>query len=86
VIVTVMATTLGDTAAAVPDQLWGRGVGLRDGRRGGGGAGGCLRLGDRVVETRVVETRVTAYVPVLARTAARAAMTPSSASLRSSAG
>jgi hypothetical protein len=80
-----MDTTLGDTVAAMTDQL-------------GTDESACV-TGDAetvalavalgfvcAVGDCVVETRVTAYVPVLARAAARAATTPSSASLRSLAG
>jgi len=76
-----MDTTLGDTAAAMTDQS-----GAEESARVTGD-GEAVALGFVwAVGDCVVERRVTAYVPVLARTAARAAMTPSSASLRSLAG
>jgi len=76
-LVTEIATTLGETTEAVADQS-------------GAEALACSTVDAEVVALAevcavgdgVVETRVTAYVPVLARTAATTAMTASSASLR----
>src|SRR5450631_2680541 len=76
-LVTVMATTLGETAPAVTDQL-------------GAEALACTTGDAEVVElTRAgvagaaaTSVRVTAYVPALARTAATRAIAAASASLR----
>jgi hypothetical protein len=85
VLVTVMDTTLGDTAAAMTDQLGAEESACVTGD--GKAVALAVALADVcAVGDCVVETRVTAYVPVLARTAARAAMSPSSASGRSLAG
>jgi len=78
---TEMATTLGETAPAVTDQLGAEASACAT------GAAALLVLvavlADRDESTSV---RVTAYVPVLASTAATMAMAPSSASLRGLAG
>jgi hypothetical protein len=76
-----MDTTLGDTAAAMTDQL-----GAEETVCATSDAEAVAPAVGSAAGDGVVKTRVTAYVPVLARTAARAAMTPSSASRRSLAG
>jgi len=72
-----MATTLGETAPAVTDQL---------GAEASACATGAAALLVLAVGDGATSVRVTAYVPVLASTAATMAMAPSSASLRGLAG
>jgi hypothetical protein len=75
-LVTVIATTLGETVAAVTDQL---GVVALPPTWAGDVVGPALiwARGDEATSVRV-----TAYVPALARTAATTAIAPISASLR----
>jgi hypothetical protein len=72
-----MATTLGETTPAVTDQLGAEALACTT------GDAEVVALAE-VWATEAVVTllRVTAYVPVLARTAATKAMAPASASLR----
>jgi len=77
-----IATTLGETAAAVTDQLGADASAWTTGEAGLLGAltDVCAAAGAST------SARVAAYVPELARTAARTATVPSSASLRGLAG
>src|SRR5450631_314486 len=71
-----MATTLGETAPAVTDQLGAEALACRTGDAEG------AELTDVWAVCAATSVRVTAYVPALASTAATRAMAAASASLR----
>jgi hypothetical protein len=79
--VTVIATTLGETAPAVTDQLGADALACTTGDAEVAELAGVCAAGG--AETSL---RVRAYVPVLARTAATRAIAAASASLRGFAG
>jgi hypothetical protein len=77
----LIATTLGETAPAVTDQLGAEALACRT-----GDAEVAELMGVCAAGAAATSLRVTAYVPALARTAATRAIAAASASLRGLAG